>query len=152
MSIKGLGVRNFYQKYTFTVEVGGIGSATFQTCSEVKMETADVDHFEGGGLIPDKQPGRVTVSDVTLTRGMTNDLQLYQWFAQTSVAESIKDFSVFKRPVTIYQKNRTGAILRKWLLTNCYPKSWSSGDWDNNADEVRIETVVLRYDFPAPLV
>jgi hypothetical protein len=48
----------------------------FQKASELSVEVANVQYFEGGSLIPNKSPGRLTFSDVTLERGATQDRDL----------------------------------------------------------------------------
>ncbi|MCA9528640.1 MAG: phage tail protein, partial [Myxococcales bacterium] len=52
--------RSFHKKFKFIVEIDDIGHAGFQTCSELSVEVANVQHFEGGSLIPNKSPGRPT--------------------------------------------------------------------------------------------
>jgi hypothetical protein len=43
---------------------------------------ANVQYHEGGSLIPNKSPGRLTFSDVTLERGATSDQELSRVHAQ----------------------------------------------------------------------
>ena len=61
--------RSFHKKFKFIVEIDDIGHAGFQKCSELSVEVANVQYFEGGSLIPNKSPGRLTFADVTLERG-----------------------------------------------------------------------------------
>ena len=65
--------RSFHKKFKFIVEIDDVGHAGFQKCSELSVEVANVQYFEGGSLIPNKSPGRLTFSDVTLERGATED-------------------------------------------------------------------------------
>jgi hypothetical protein len=70
--------RVFHKKFKFRVECNGIGGlangvAGFRSCSELSHEIAKVEYSEGGTLIPNKSPGRVTFSDITLERGATQD-------------------------------------------------------------------------------
>ena len=52
--------RSFHKKFKFIVEIDDIGHAGFQKCSELSVEVANVQYFEGGSLIPNKSPGRPT--------------------------------------------------------------------------------------------
>lgn len=45
-------------------------------------------YFEGGALIPNKSPGRLTFSDVTLERGATQDRDLFEWFQDVAIMSS----------------------------------------------------------------
>lgn len=140
--------RNYYKKFLFLVEIDGVVSARFQTCSEIVMETADIDHFEGGDLIPNKSPGRVTVANVTLTRGVTDDLDLWAWFQQTVAAASLLVDPDFKRNLDVVALERNGVERRRWTLVNAYPRRFLAFSGDNNTDENAIEEIELRYDFP----
>ena len=55
--------RSFHKKFKFIVEIDGVGHAGFQKCSELSVEVANVQYFEGGTLIPNKSPGRLTFAD-----------------------------------------------------------------------------------------
>lgn len=145
--------RKFHQKWKFIVEIDGFGSAGFQSCSELASEFADIDYSEGGAMIPDKQPGRLTVEDITLSRGATQDLDMYTWHRQVGDAASNAGLVTpeFKRNLTIVQQDRDGRTLRRWRVFNAYPKRFVAGDWDNEADENVIESMVLRIDRYEPI-
>ena len=53
-----------------------------------------------------------------------------------------------KRTLDIVQTSRAGTELRRWTLANAWPVDWIGGEWDNNADENTMETLILTYDFP----
>jgi len=145
-----IGTPRVYQpKFKFTVSIDGFGAAAFQSCSEIAGEHADIDQWEGGVIIPDKQPGRLTIPDVTLMRGATSDRDMFDWFNETTNAAKGTGAAVpvFKRMVDVQQRDRTGAVVKVWRLFNAWPKRFSAGDWDNTADANVIETLVLRYDF-----
>ena len=146
-AIQGV-TRNFYKKFAFRIEIFDIASFGFQTCGEISIEVAKIEHFEGGALIPQKDPGRVTVPDVELTRGATNDLDLFLWMQEVVALGGILSDDTVKRSLDIVQTNRNGIELRRWTLINAWPMKWVAGDWDNNADEATIEKVTLAYDYP----
>lgn len=140
--------RKFHKKFKFVVEIDGFASAGFQKCSELSAEIAKVEYNEGGTLIPDKSPGRVTYTDVTLERGVTVEQDFYDWFvdvADTSANTGSID-PAYKRTVDIIQQDRDGNALRRWRLFNAWPQKFTAGEWDNDADENTIEMLVLTYD------
>jgi phage tail-like protein len=141
--------RSFHKKFKFIVEVDGLASAGFQKCSELSVEVAKVEYFEGGALIPNKSPGRLTFTDVTLERGATEDHDLFDWFqevAETSSGLGLND-PKYKRNLDIVQQDRDGTTLRRWSLTGAWPVKFVAGEWDNESDENVIESVTLTYDF-----
>ncbi len=78
--------RTFHDRFKFIVVIDGLFSAGFNKCSELSVEAAKIEYSEGGALIPDKSPGRLTFSDITLERGATSDDDLYTWFLQVANA------------------------------------------------------------------
>lgn len=140
--------RTFHKKFKFVVEIDNVGFAGFQKCSELEAEVAKIEYSEGGTLIADKSPGRVTVSDITLERGATADDDLWTWFKQ--VANMVQNAGLaepqFKRTMDIVQLDRDGTELRRWSCTNAWPSKFVAGDWDNEADENVIEKVTIVID------
>jgi len=148
MSIIG-NPRTFHKRFKFIVEIDDIAHAGFQKCSELSVEVANVQYHEGGSLIPNKSPGRLTFSDVTLERGATSDQELLDWFQDVAVTSSglgLTDYD-YKRNLDIVQQDRDGTTLRRWTLVNAWPVKFVAGEWDNESDENVIESVTLTYDF-----
>lgn len=141
--------RSFHKKFKFLVEIDGIGSAAFQSMSELSAEFGKVEHREGGVLIPNKSPGLLTFTDVTLSRGATQDRELYDWFREIADAAqnagSVDDS--YKRLVSVLQLDRDNSVLREWRLANAWIQKFVAGDWDNDAEEAVIEQTVLTYDY-----
>jgi len=141
--------RSFHKKWKFVVEIDGVRSSGFQKCSELSVEVAKVEYHEGGALIPNKSPGRLTFSDVTLERGATKDRDLYDWLR--SVANTATGLGqidpLYKRSLDIVQQDRDGTTLRRWSLSGAWPTKFVAGEWDNESDEVVIESVTLTYDY-----
>lgn len=137
----------YYKAFLFRIEIAGLVGAAFQDMSELSMETADIDQWEGGSLISTKSPGRVTVPNVTLSRGATDDRRMWNWFLETVAAASLVAEPDFKRSPDLVQFNRAGDEITRWTLINAYPRKFVAGAWDNNADANVIESVELRFDF-----
>ncbi len=140
--------RAFDKKFKFIVDVDGLQSAAFQKCSELAAEVAKIEYYEGGALIANKSPGRITIPDITLERGATRDNDLFTWFSAvvslTSQLGSIEP--LFKRNFDIVQMDRDGSELVRFSIHGAWPIRFSAGDWDNEADENRIESVTLSID------
>lgn len=146
--------RAFHHKYKFLVEIDGFDNtrAGFRKCSALEAEVSVVEYKEGGALIPDKSPGGVKFTDITLERGVCKDFDIYKWFKQVVDLSSGPDLvgkktSQVKRGVSIVQLDRDDSELRRWDVTNAFPTKFVAGDWDNDANEVVIEQLVLTYDF-----
>jgi phage tail-like protein len=141
--------RNFHSKFRFQVEIDGLGSAAFESCSELKAEIAEIAYYEGGVIIPVKEPGKMTYGDITIDRAATKDADLNNWFLATSNAAlngGLKS-PLFKRNGSIIQFDRDSSVLRRWGLFGLWPKTFVGGAWDNKSDEFTMEQIVLSIDY-----
>lgn len=149
--------RSMFNKFKFLVEIDGITYAGFQKCSELSVELAKIEHYEGGSLIPDKTPGRMSFSDITLERGATNDLQMYEWLEETARAAAgiggagLRD-SLYKRTLDIVQLDRDDTIMQRYNVVNAWCTKFVAGEWDNTSDEKVITSVTLTYDWFEPTI
>lgn len=149
--------RSFYNRFKFVVEIDGIPYSGFQKCSELSVEAAKIEHWEGGRLIPDKSPGRLTFSDITLEQGATDDLELYSWFEEVARAAAGlgglgRIDPLYKRNLDIVQLDRDDVVLQRWEVQNAWPTKFVAGEWDNTSDEKVITSVTLTYDFFQPTI
>lgn len=149
--------RSYFNKFKFLVEIDKITYAGFQKMSELSAEAAKIEHWEGGSLIPNKSPGRLTFADVTLERGATKDLELYNWFEEVARAAAglggrglIDDR--YKRTLDLVQLDRDDSVLQRYTLFNAWPNKFVAGEWDNTSDEKVMTSVTLSYDYWEPSI
>ena len=150
-------IRRFDLKYAFEVRIDGLTDLAFATCSEPSVAIGEAMLWQGGSQIPIKEPTRLTFNDVTLERGSCRDIQIYQWFESVGNAAirsgaagtgaGTAQSPLYKRNAEIYQKDRLGSYKEGIRLFNAFPKEYSVGDFSNDADEFRIERLVLSYDY-----
>ena len=153
------GQRQLLPKHQFQVEIAPDWWAGFQTCSELSLEVAKIEYWEGGSTIPLKVPGRATFPDITLERGASSSIKMHNWIKQVVNAAAIEGggvrrgtgqnyISIYGKEVSIVQLDRDGVTkIREWTLAKAWPIKYVAGDWDNNADEVVIESLTLTFDF-----
>jgi phage tail-like protein len=142
--------RTLAKRFAFLIEIDSFAHAGFSSCSELSVEVANVQYWEGGRLVPHKSPGRLTFADVTLERGATRDRDLYRWFGdvvQAAAGIGLPD-NLYKRNLDIVQQDRDGTTLRRWSLYGAWPTKFvASGGWDASSDEALVESVTLTYDY-----
>jgi phage tail-like protein len=156
---------NFDKKFLFQVLAAALSPQPigFSKCSAIEVEVAEVSYKQGGTLIPHKYPGMLTFTDVTLERGrVANDSSILAWLGRVIditqlgaypnagilyVPAGTTDPAVFKVDVDVLQRDRDGALLKVTRLNAAWPKKYVEGEWDNEADEVVVETLVIAYDF-----
>jgi phage tail-like protein len=135
-------------RFKFTVEVDDFVSFAFNKMGELSYEVAQIDYYEGGAITPIKIPGRVTVSDVELSRGAGLDADMYNWAKQ--VMDIVKGGGLvqndYKRNFDVVQRDTSGAEVRRWAVKGAWPKKFVAGEWDNDSDEATIESLTLAID------
>ena len=144
--------REVHTKHKFLVQTRKFGFAAFQKCSELSQETAKIEYFEGGALIPIKVPGRITFSDITLERGSSSDHQFHQWCLDVANAAVSggkgQKMPLFKTDdMAIQQKDLNNSVMREWSVQGAWPIKYVAADWDNTVDDVVIEQLTLTYDY-----
>ena len=147
MAVKGE-ARDFYKKFKFVVEIDGFAYAGFQKCSKLEAIIAVAEQSEGGSIIPNKSASRVKFTDITLDRGATDDLDMFNWFKTVvdAAANSGGAPASYKRNLDIVQQARDGTTKRRWRLTGAFPTMFSPGEWDNDSDDNAIESAKLTFD------
>jgi phage tail-like protein len=150
------------QRFRFVVDVPGIPAqvntfgpvrrAKFSSCSELAASVEPIIIRHGGSPLPFKMPGEITMADVTLAFGATNDGSLYRWFMQTAAAGSGALGSAgvaYKRTVRIAELERHQFELSHniWSLVGAFPIRFAAGEWDGASDEFTIGSVTLTYDY-----
>jgi len=147
--------RSFWNKFKFLVEIAGITYAGFQKSSELSKELAKIEHWEGGRLTPFKSPGRMTVADITLERGASTDLELYNWFEQTANASAGLGVGLvdplYKREFDIVQLERDDSIVQRFHCEGAWCTKFVAGEWDNTSDEKVMTSVTLAIDDFTPV-
>lgn len=145
--------RSLVEKFNFTITIDAMTIAFFMKCSELKSEFAEIKYYEGGTLIPLKVPGRVTMADLTLERGVGTDTNFDTWARQvvdTSLAGGHGaglPVAGFTRNMTVNNHDRTKlSVIRKYQVYGAWPKTYTAAAWDNTVDEVDIETLVITFD------
>ena len=137
-----------YRNFKFEVEINGFLRAGFSIASGLSETTEDIEYREGGeNETPHHIPGQTKFGDVTLSRGASTDSDFIDWRKEIYDVDQVEgqqgDNESFRKDVTIYLKDKSGARVKKWKLLRCWPKEFSTEDLDANANSVLIQTIVL---------
>jgi len=133
----------FYDKARYLVEVDGIIYGGFMTCSPLGDKSGVITHYEGGSKDPYKKLGNNTYDTVTLERGLSDNMEFYEWRKGTKDG-TLKGAAKRKNVRVIVQdEDQSDKIAHK--LGPCLISSCICGPWDNKAEEVALETITLEY-------
>ncbi len=131
-----------YRNFNFQVEVNGQSIGDFSEVSGLGMEVEQAEYRSGtdGGNSVRKLTGIRKFTNVTLKRGVTKDLTLFNWIR--NVGDGVSD----RRTVDIILLDEGRQEVVRWKLENAWPVKWSGPALNAKGDEVAIESLELAYE------
>jgi len=128
----------------FEVEFGDLGVVGFSEVNGFEIAVDVIEYREGDHpTTPYKIPGLIKYSNVTFKRGVTEDLEVYNWikdWVETGSADGLR------QEVTIYAKDASGTTIATWVLTNAFPTKYSGPDFNATGAEIAIESMELAHE------
>jgi phage tail-like protein len=107
-----------------------------QDVIELKENTSD------GKYVIKKLPGRPKAGEVTLTRGLTADTSFSQWVESSRMG----NMSTARKGGAIIVYDYMGAPVKRYKLTNAWPKSMEIGSMKAGDTSVLTEKLTLTYE------
>ncbi len=133
---------NYVTANRFYVEMQSNITASFSECSGLGVKIKKETYLEGG--VNDQQRiilGQSEFSDVTLKRGITDDLLFWEWLSQT-----IGNGKKQRRNINILLFNQAGETMQCWTLIAAVPIGWKAPSLQASANSVAIEELTLAYE------
>ena len=119
----------------YFTEVSGIGSES-EVAEQKVVDTAGRDVIK-------KIPGRLKFTDITLKRGITSNMDFYNW--RKAVEDGQIQAARVNATITMY--NVMGVAVARWNLTNAWPTKISGPSINSGSSEVGIEELTITYDY-----
>jgi phage tail-like protein len=138
-----------YKNFKFKVKWDGKYVAGLSKMTALKKTTKLIEHREGGDPSSNrKSPGRTSYDAITLSRGVTHDLEFEKWankiwnYGNSVGAEvSLKDF---RKDILIEVLNEAGQVAIAYKVYRCWVSEYQAlPEFDSNADAVAIQTIKL---------
>jgi phage tail-like protein len=141
-----------YKNFKFKVKWDGRYVAGVSKISALKRTTEVVEHRDGADPSTSrKSPGRNKYEAITLTRGVTHDLEFEQWAnkvwnlgANFGAEVSLKDF---RKDLIIEVYNEAGQLAIAYKVFRAWVSEYQSlPELDANANAVAIQTLKLEHE------
>jgi phage tail-like protein len=128
-----------YRGYNFVVEIGGVRMGYFTEVTGFEMSVDPTDYREGGMKGGShKLPGVPKYTNVTLKWGLSDSMDLYDWFKDVVNGKIVrKDGSIV---VLDLDGNDTKV---RWNFYDAWPSKWNAPDFNAKGTDVAIETLEL---------
>ena len=129
----------------FTIEINGTLAgkvqAYFKEVSGLGSENAIVSYRVDRGRMSyvQKQPGLVKYQDITLKRGVTEDLGFWDWRQQ--IIDGKVNAARASGSVVLY--NQEGTEVARWNFVDAWPSKISGPGLNSGGDEIAVEEVTL---------
>jgi phage tail-like protein len=131
--------------FNFRLEIEGKLSGFFTECSGIGSENEVVDHKvvdDGGHEIIQKIPGRLKWQDVTLKRGITDAMDIWDW---RSLVEQGK-MSDARTNCSIIMMDRNYEDVARWDLVNAWPSKVTGPSVKSDSNEFGVEEVTIVHE------
>lgn len=130
-------------EWKFHLELDGMLGASFAECSGIKADREVVTVKEGGrNNIVHKLPGRTTYGDITLRKGVTFSIELWEW-----MVDGIDNGKVDRRDLTIIHYSHYFNLPARWYdIHNCYPIAWELSSLRTDSNGLAMESLTLTFE------
>lgn len=131
--------------FNFAIEVSGIISGYFTEASGLGSEHEVIEHKvmgENGQEIVKKIPGRLKWGDITLKRGISSSLDMWEW--RKMVVDGKVESARRNGSITMYDQE--GSEVARWNFERGWPSKVSGPSVNTTSNEVGIEELVITHE------
>lgn len=132
--------------YSFGLEVDGVAITSIMEVSGLKMEQDAIELKQNMGADGKYSvkvlPGRWKRGEITLTRGLTADQSFEKWIKDSQFGK-MKDA---RKGGAIIVFDYEGNVVKRYKLTNAWPKSLEIGSLKAGDTSVLTEKLVVTYE------
>lgn len=126
--------------FRFRLEIDGLQTTGFSAVSIGETTTDVIDYREGTD--PShvrKLSGLTRYGNVTLKRGVTTSLELYNWHKQIVSGQ----LATNRKQVAIVVQDEAGTDVARYVVSEAWPSKYDAGDLNATGNDVFIETLEL---------
>jgi phage tail-like protein len=131
--------------HSFGLEVDGIAITAINEVSGLKMEQDVIElkqNMPDGKYVIKKLPGRPKAGEVTLTRGLTGNTSFADWVKDAQFGK----MAAARKGGAIIVFDYEGKPIKRYNLTNAWPKSLEIGSLKAGDTSVLTEKLVVTYE------
>src|SRR5687768_11413435 len=125
-----------YKNFKFKVSIDAI-TVSFSECTGLDAEVSVIEYREGGDHIVRKLPGLIKYSNITLKRGITDSLELYNWFKAVMQGQN------YRRDGSVVLLDDEMKEVTRWHFKNAWPCKYEGPKLNAKGNEVAIEILEL---------
>jgi len=132
-----------YKNFRFLVEIDGITQGGFTDVTIPDSTQTVIEYREGDEPITSrKQPGLIKYGDITLKKGTTDSLDLYNW---RKLVEDGK-LKEARRNIAIMVLDDEGKPTARWEFEKAWPSKYDAPDLKATGNEIIIENLTIVHE------
>lgn len=129
-----------YKNFRFLVEIDGITQGGFSEVTIPDTTQEPIEYREGDELpTARKQPGLIKYSNISLKKGTTDSLDLYNWRKMVEDGKTEKA----RRNMAIIILDDEGKAIARWEFENAWPSKYDAPDLNATGNEIAIENMEI---------
>lgn len=131
--------------YHFFLEIDGITQAQFRECSGLSTESAVIEYKEAnkdGVTVIKKVPGVLKWDNLTLKRGITDVMELWNW--RTQVEQGKVDEARKNGSIVLY--NQANTEVARWNFEAGWPTKISGPSLNAGSDDIAVEEITIAHE------
>lgn len=133
--------RDPFAGFNFLVEIDGITRAAFSECSGLSTDTDPIEYRDGSDDISvRKVPGLKKFANLSLKRGMTKDLELWNW------RKKVLDGATERKAGSIVLLDEARQPALRWNFKEGWPTKWEGPSMNSTGNEAAIETLEIAHE------
>lgn len=131
--------------FNFGLEIDGVLEGYFSECSGIGSEHDIVEKQlvdkEGHSFVM-KAPGLLKYNDVTLKRGITGDMAIWEWRAEAERG----DLKAMRKNCSVIMYNRKFEEVAKWHFYSAWPSKVSGPELSSDGSDFGVEEITLVHE------
>ena len=132
-----------YRNFRFRVELDGITTAAFSEATVPDSTTDPVDYREGTDPTHQRKlSGLTKYGNVTLKKGITDNLELYDWRKRIEASGALQN----RMNISLILVDEEGNDKSRWDIVEAWPTKYDPSDFSAKGNEVLIETLEIVHE------
>lgn len=132
--------------FNFALELSGAISGYFTEVSGLGSEHEIVEHkvmTENGNELVMKIPGRLKWEDISLKRGITASMDIWEW--RKEVEDGQVDSA--RRNGSVVMFDQTGSEIARWNFENAWPSKVTGPSPKADSNEIGVEEMTIVHEY-----
>ena len=129
----------------FTIDFGGSVKGAFRECTGLGSENEVVEYKASGDkgkFVMKKVPGRMKWNNITLKRGITNAMDMWDWRKQVEEGK----VEAARKNGSIIMYNQSNEPIARWDFVQAWPNKLTGPSANATNNEVGIEELEITHE------